>query len=166
MSSGTLVSVQEYLRRTEKPNTEYVDGVLCRKPMPAMPHSLIQAMLILLLGKQGVRALPELTVRLSAYLVPDVVVARSIDGPYPTEPVELCIEILSPDSRLGAMLEKCEQYHGWGVPYCWVIDPQKRTAWQYHSGSEPERVGILTAGELKAGLTDLFSELPSHQQPS
>lgn len=47
MSSGTRVSVQGYLRRTEKPNAEYIDGVVCPKPMPTIPHSLIQAMLIL-----------------------------------------------------------------------------------------------------------------------
>jgi len=162
MGSAALVSVQDYLRRTEKPNAEYIDGVVHPKPMPTMPHSLIQAMLILLLGKQGVRALPELTVRLSEtkFLVPDIVVARSIDTPYPTKPVELCVEILSPDNRLGAMLQKCEQYHDWGVPYCWVIDPDKRTAWQYHSGREPERVDTLRAGELRVDLAELFSELP------
>ena len=58
------------------------------------------------------------------------------------------------------MLAKCEQYHAWGVPFCWVIDPEKRTAWQYHSASEPERVergGILAAGELSVHLDELFS---------
>ena len=34
-----------------------------------------------------------------------------------------------PEDRLGAMLSKCEEYHAWGVPFCWVIDPVKRTAW-------------------------------------
>ncbi len=99
------------------------------------------------------------------FLVPDIVVARSFDTPYPTEPVELCVEILLPECRLGATFDKCEQYRAWGVPYCWVIDPEKRTAWQYHSGSDPERVDTLTAGELKVDLTDLFCELPPCGQP-
>jgi hypothetical protein len=61
------------------------------------------------------------------------------------------------------MFAKCEQYHARGVPFCWVVDAEKQTAWQYHSGGEPEHVGrggTLTAGELNARLEELFSELP------
>jgi Uma2 family endonuclease len=163
MGTAALVSVEEYLRRTEKPNSEYIDGVLYPKPMPTTPHAEIQLETILLLRQQGVQALPEVTVRLSAtkFLVPDIVAAPSIQGPYPTEAVLLCVEILSPEDRVGAMLAKCEQYHAWGVPFCWVIDPEKQTAWEYHNGGEPrhiERGGVLRAGELAVGLEELFSK--------
>jgi Uma2 family endonuclease len=163
MSTAALVSVEEYLRRTEKPYCEYIDGVLQAKSMPTLPHSLIQYMLVLLLRRQGIQAAQEVTVRLSdtKYLIPDVVAAHTFESPYPTKPVLLCAEILSPDNRLGAMLAKCEHYHAWGVPFCWVIDPEKQTAWQYHAGGEPERVehggGILRAGELSISLEELFS---------
>lgn len=86
-----------------------------------------------------------------------------IQSPYPTEPVLLCVEILSPEDRIGAMLAKCELYHAWGVPFCWVVDPEKQTAWQYHSGGEPEhvdRTGTLTAGALSVRLEELFADLP------
>jgi Uma2 family endonuclease len=160
------VSVEGYLRRTEKPYCEYDDGVLRPKPLANTSHALIQYLLIVLLRKRGVEALSEVTVRLSGtkFLIPDVVAARIIQSPYPTEPVQLCVEILSPDDRLGAMLAKCEQYHSWGVPFCWVIDPEKQTAWRYHAGREPERLeqgGVLQAGELSVRLEDLFSEQPS-----
>lgn len=76
--------------------------------------------------------------------MPDVVVTGDFPGPYPTEPAALCCEILSPEDRLGAMLSKCEEYHAWGVPYCWVVDPVRRTAWEYHSTLGPVRaVGAL-----------------------
>jgi Uma2 family endonuclease len=119
-----------------------------------------------LLDKQGVEALAEIHVRLSPtkYLIPGVIAAPEIQSPYPTEPVLLCVEILSPEDHVGAMLAKCEQYHAWGVPFCWVIDPEKQTAWQYPAGSEPERVergGTLTAGNLTVSLQALFSELPA-----
>src|SRR5262249_699085 len=128
---------------------------------------LVQLALLMLLRKQGVEALPELTVRISPahYLVPDVCVAGDFAGPYPTEAVRLCCEILSPEDRLGAMLNKCEEYHAWGVPYCWVIDPVKQTAWEYHSGGEPARAsleptaGHLHAGEISVSLEELFSGL-------
>ena len=163
MSAVTLISVDEYLRRSEKPSCEYVDGVLQPKPMPTRHHALIQFLLVTLLRRQGVEALSEVTVRLSGtkFLIPDVIAASVIQSPYPTEPVLLCVEILSPTDRLGATFAKCEQYHEWGVPFCWVVDPEKETAWQYHAGGEPQRLergSRLVAGELSISLDELFSE--------
>lgn len=154
--------VEEYLRLTEKPNCEYRDGVVSQKAMGTKLHSIIQRVLMTLLQNQGAQAFPELTVRLSPtkYLVPDVCVAGNFSGPYPTEPVLLCCEILSPEDRIGATLSKCEEYHAWGVPFCWVIDRVKRTAWEYHSAAEPVRVTeALRAGELYVSLNDLFAAL-------
>src|SRR5260370_30871643 len=130
-TTSALVSVEEYLRRTEKPNCEYEDGILYPKPLATGPHSLIQTRLVLSLNGQGAVVLPELTVPVSPtkYLVPDVAVAREVPAKYPTEPVILCIEVLSPEQGLGEMLAKCAKYHPWGVPYCWVIDPDKPAAW-------------------------------------
>jgi Uma2 family endonuclease len=98
------------------------------------------------------------------FLVPDVVAASVLTSPYPAEPVLLCVETLSPTDHLGAMLAKCEQYHEWGVPFCWAIDPVKRSAWEYHAGGEPTRrneSGVLHAGRLNVALSELFAELPS-----
>jgi Uma2 family endonuclease len=162
MSTTALLSVEEYLRLTEKPYCEYRDGAVSRKAMPTKFHSIIQRALLMLLQSQGAQAFPELTLRISPtkYLVPDVAVAGDFQGPYPTEPVLLCCEVLSAEDRLGAMLSKCEEYHAWGVPFCWVIDPVKRTAWEYHSGAEPMRVSAeLRAGELSVNLEELFSAL-------
>lgn len=164
MSTAALVSVEDYLRYTDKPNCEYIDGVLYPKPIPTSAHARIQAILLTLLGRLGVEALPEVTVRLSTtkYLIPDVVAARHIADPYPTEPVLLCVEVLSPEDRLGATLAKCELYHTWGVPYCWIVDPMKRTAWEYPSAGEPMRIdesGTLRAGEIQIKLADVFAQL-------
>jgi Uma2 family endonuclease len=119
-------------------------------------------MLVAMLRKLGLQAAPEVTVKLSPtkYLVPDVIAAQVLQSPYPTEPVLLCCEILSPEDRLGTMLAKCEEYHAWGVPFCWVIDPAKRSAWEYHSGGEPVRVDTtLRAGEHSVSLEELFSAI-------
>ena len=154
--------VEEYLRLTGKPIREYRDGVLYPKPMPTTFHGLLEFVLVAMLRKQGMEAAPEVTVRLSPtkYLVPDVIAAPVLQNPYPTEPVLLCCEILSPEDRLGAMLGKCEEYHAWGVPFCWVIDPVKRTAWEYHAATEPNRVtGTVRAGELSVSLDELFAVL-------
>ncbi len=56
------------------------------------------------------------------------------------------------------MLAKCEEYHAWGVPFCWVIDPEKRSAWEYHAGAEPVRVtASVRAGEFAVNLEELFA---------
>src|ERR1700728_4402883 len=151
MSSTTLVPVEEYLRYSDKPNCEYREGVLYPKPMPTTFHGLLEFMLVFMLRKLGLQAAPEVTVRISPtrYLVPDVIAAPVLQSPYPTEAVLLCCEILSPEDRLGTMLAKCEEYHAWGVPFCWVIDPDKRAAWEYHSGAEPVRMtASVCAGEF------------------
>ncbi|MGA3189662.1 MAG: Uma2 family endonuclease [Bryobacteraceae bacterium] len=162
MSTAALVPVDDYLRLTEKPYREYRDGVLYPKTMPTKLHSIIQWVLVTMLRNQGVLAFSELTVRISAtkYLIPDVAMADDFPGPYPTEAVRLCCEILSPEDRLGAMLAKCEEYHAWGVPYCWVVDPVKRAAWEYHSGGEPVRATeALRAGDVAVSIDELFAAL-------
>lgn len=166
MSTTALMPVDEYLRLTEKPYREYRDGAVSPKAMPTKFHAIIQRVLMKLHRDQEVQAFPELTVCISPtrYLVPDVCVADDFPGPNPTEPVLLCCEILSPEDRLGTMLAKCEEYHAWGVPFCWVIDPVKRTAWEYHSASEPVRPpATLRAGELSVNVEQLFSALDTAQ---
>jgi Uma2 family endonuclease len=162
MSSTTLVPVEEYLRFSGKPNCEYREGVLYPKPIPTTFHGLLEFMLVVMLRNLGLQAAPEVTVRLSPtkFLVPDVIAAPVLQNPYPTEPVLLCCEILSPEDRLGTMLAKCEKYHAWGVPFCWVIDPEKRTAWEYHSAAEPVRVtSTIHADKFAVSLQELFSAL-------
>ena len=164
-STSTLMSVDEYLKYSSKPNAEYIDGVLRPKSMPTKPHSLIQGRIMNMLCDQGVESLVEMTLRVSPtkFLIPDVIADPEIEDPYPTEPVMLCVEILSPEDRLGATFTKCEEYHAWGVPHCWVIDPVKQTGWEYDAECDPVRVeigGTLHAGNLAVRLVDLFTPQP------
>lgn len=163
--SITSISVDEYLSTAFKPASEYIDGMLRQKSMPTKLHALIEFLSVSLLRKQGFEALAEVTVRVSAskFLLPDVIAHLQIEDPYPTQPVTLCVEILSPEDRLSAPFAKCEEYHAWGVPYCRVVDPLKQTAWEYHAGCDPARIecaGILHAGRLTAALEELFSSQP------
>ena len=118
-------------------------------------------------GKQGMGAFPKVSIRPSKtkFLVPDLIVDRNpIELPYPVKPVSLCVEILSPDDRLSAMFAKCEEYHAWGCPWCWVIDPVRQAAYEYHAGSclnPVNRAGILRAGEIAISMEELFSALES-----
>ncbi|MGC2661321.1 MAG: Uma2 family endonuclease, partial [Bryobacteraceae bacterium] len=145
------------------------DGVVRQKPVPTSYHSFIESLLCVLLAVRAKQffALPELHVRLRPrkFLVPDLAVVRRemFEHPYPTKPVYLCVEIVSPDDRPEELLAKCEEYHAWGVPYCWVIDPEQRAAWIYDRHAESVKLReseSLIAGEIEIPLTDLFSQLP------
>lgn len=107
----------------------------------------------------------ELTVRIreGKYLVPDLGVQLrvKVQKPYPTQPIFLCIEILSPEDRFAEVLAKCDEYLAWGVTMTWIVDPELRRAWQY-SGRVPQEIassGSLEAGEISVPLGELFSVL-------
>jgi Uma2 family endonuclease len=172
MSTAALVPVEEYIKAYidggRKPACEYVDGMLVPKGTGNRQHSRIQRRLLELLQDfSDFEAFPELHSRLREheFRIPDVVVEKRpvTEEYYPTKPVHLCIEIISPDQTLGQMLEKCEHYHAWGTRYCWVIDPERQTAWEYHKYGEPMRLSeaseSISAGEIALEVEEIFAVL-------
>ena len=164
----TLIPVEEYLQTSYKPACEYRDGVLTQKPMPTWKHSLIQIRIgqLVLVGYPDFRAGTELTVRLreGRYLVPDVAVQHKdrIQDPYPTEPVHLCVEVMSPEDRLSEVIAKGEEYLEWGVPMVWIVDPERRRGWEFSRAGGLHEVspdGSLTADPISIPLADVFSIL-------
>ncbi len=175
VTSTPLISVEEYISRFveggEKPMCEYIDGELFPKSMATREHSQAQANImrhVVLNNEEQFQALPELTTRLrtTKFFVPDIAVeelARPIQGRYPGpgDPVFLCVEIKSPDDRIGKLFGKCEEYHNWGVPHCWVIDPERKVAWEYTPDDpEPRKVdAALSAGPIRIPLTEVFRRI-------
>jgi Uma2 family endonuclease len=172
ITNAPLVTAEEYIARFvdagEKPACEYIDGVLLPKPMGTKKHSQVQANITKLIGNrydETLNPLPELTARLreTQFYVPDLAIedlAKPIQGRYPgpNDPVLLCVEIVSPPDRVGKLFGKCEEYHKWGVPYCWIIDPERKIAWEYFQGDlEPRKVTeTLNAGPVRLMLEDVF----------
>jgi Uma2 family endonuclease len=163
---ANLVSVEEYLATNYEPSCEYEDGVLFPKPMPTYDHADILNEIILFLHKNypHLKALQDLYVRIreNKYLIPDLAVfpKDSAQRPYPTKPIPLCVEVLSPGQGVGELLAKCEQYHRWGVPTTWVIDPASQRAWVYHRNSLPNEVpaqGNLEAEGIAIPLAAVFA---------
>ena len=161
-----LLSLDEYLDRDFEPNTELIAGELRPKPLTTFSHSFICGRLLRLLALQtgDSRSLPELSLRIGDdVLIPDVGVLRQkpkqlYRGIVAESPL-LCAEVLSQSQSPSEMLAKCERYHKFGVPFCWVIDPETGRAWEYHSGSaQREQPTTLMAGELSISLAELFSE--------
>lgn len=172
ITSTPLVTPEEYIARfiegNEKPICEYTDGILLPKSMGNKKHSQVQANITKLIGNRYddlLNPLPELTTRLrdTQFCVPNLAIeelAKPIQGCYPgpNNPVLLCVEIVSSPDRVGKLFGKCEEYHKWGVPYCWVIDPERRLSWEYFPDDvEPRKVEeTLTAGLISLSLEDVF----------
>jgi Uma2 family endonuclease len=166
------ISVEEYIARFveggEKPTSEYIDGELFPKSMGTKKHSKTQQNIQYSIRQKyedRFDPLPELTTRLREreFLVPDVAVedlAKPIEGRYPgpSQPVFLCVEIMSPPDRFGKLAAKCERYHAWTVSYCWIIDPETRTVWEYTPGDyEPrKKTHGLTAGPITLTSSEIF----------
>jgi Uma2 family endonuclease len=169
LAEAALVSVEEYLRTDYKPACDYIDGVLRQKSMPTYRHSRAQSRTLSLINRQdiGFEGVAELTcrVREGKYLVPDVGVQRvsEIQDPYPTAPIHLCIEVLSPGDRFSDTVATCGEYHAWGVQYCWIVDPDNKQCWEYHAGSRPNAVpadGRIKAGSILLSVPDIFASTP------
>jgi len=90
----------------EKPYFEYWDGEAFQKSLPDLRHSMVQRKLTNLLEALGYESYLEITIKLDpAYeLIPDVIAGESIADPYPTEPFEVVVEILSPDDPFSRVL--------------------------------------------------------------
>ena len=167
MAVATRLSVAEYLQRNDSPACELVAGELIAKPMPTRSHVRMQARLEELLKRFEAQALGEtyreLTIRHEDdFRIPDLVfIAQGsrFEDDILTDPPILCIEVVSPSQRQSELFAKCEIYHDWGVPYCWVIDPVAKSVWEYHRHSQVTSMTddqSLTAGEIKLLVSNLF----------
>jgi Uma2 family endonuclease len=135
--------------------------------MPTSLHGAVQIVLSVLLLRLGWKVASEVTLKLvpDAEPVPDLVASRDkIERPYPTKPIELCVEILSPEDRLNKIIRKARYYLDWGVQYVWIVDPAARTAWivtpEHPDGVPIQLEGALTAGpDTTIPLSEAFAEV-------
>ena len=169
MAGTTLVPLAEFLKHIDdRPAYEYVDGLLIEKPKGSYLHGLLQTWFGHLFQRYPKYALvSELHSRLreTEYRLPDLAVQYrrvALSEQYAITPLLMAIEILSPNDDVAAVFEKCTRYHKWGVPSCWVFDPEKRVAWSYDGGDEP-RVAEekLQVGEISFTLDEVFRGLDS-----
>ena len=170
MPSRTLVSVEEYLHTSYRPDCDYVDGEVVERNLGELDHSDLQGEIITYfrtrLRKSRVFAYPEQRVQVSPtrYRIPDVCV---VAGEKPAEqvfrtPPFIAIEILSKDDRVSNMQERIDDYLKFGVRYVWLIDPRTRRAWIYTSdGAHESKDGILRTEDpaIDLPLPEIFHAL-------
>ena len=165
------LSLEEFHARydgAEKPYFEYWDGEAVQKSMPTWLHGVIQGILVQLLHAVGYQAGSEVRLKLDpAYEpIPDVIALNDpIEGPYPTKPFEVAIEILSPDDSFSYVLRKCRVYEAWGIRQVIVIDPFKRAVWSFENGSHRETDTIARRGDRVIMAQEFWAELDQRLHP-
>jgi Uma2 family endonuclease len=143
MGAKAEVPVVEYLH-TSYPglDREYRDGELVERSLPDYLHSRTQILLGVffeaLRKRLSVYACSELRVKLreGLFLIPDVAVfwPSPPASAVPEAPPLIVIEILSPDDRMTAVLDKLREFEAWGVRHVWLADPHSRRLYAYEAG--------------------------------
>ena len=165
MATEVLVSVEEYLRTSYRPDCDYLDGEVVERNLGEKKHSRAQREILLYLATNypqlRERLLPEqrVQVRASRYRIPDVCViaAEAVDQNIITTSPELCIEILSSEDTLTRTMERVRDYFNMGVPTCWIIDPVSREGWVATPGHLDEAAdGVLRAQGIEMPLAEVL----------
>ncbi len=130
MPTGTLISVEQYLATSYRPDCDYVDGRIEERNLGEWDHSKLQAAITAYFYQRrktwNISVAPEQRVQVNAtrFRIPDVclVLGEPTEQIFRTPPF-VCIEILSKDDRMSQMQERIDDYLAMGVSYVWVLDP-------------------------------------------
>ena len=166
----TLLSIDEYLRTSYRPDCDFVDGEIEERNVGERDHNRIQ----LLIGSWflnhesswQIEVIPEQRTRVSnsRVRIPDICLVRRET---PTEQVTvtpplLCIEVLSPEDRLSRTTQVLDDFARMGVAHLWIIDPRERVGYIYNSPGNlklaTDRLAILDS-PIYLDLPILFAAL-------
>jgi Uma2 family endonuclease len=171
----SLISVEEYLSTSYRPDCDFVDGQVLERNMGETPHGNLQMFFGWYLfnhrDEWRVDASSEQRIEVAPFKfrIPDVCLI-SYDAPYErvlrTPPV-LCIEILSIMDRMKSIQERLDDYSRMGVQCSWVIDPWRGTAFAAGPDAILHEVGshkgqpILAVPNtpISIAVDDIFAEL-------
>ena len=159
------LSLEEFRQRYAevKPYYEYWFGEAVQKTVPTVLHALLVKILLFALDRAGYRSGPELELRIDPEWQPkaDVAAWTRMDGPYPTQPVDVVVEVLSPDDRMQRVIAKCRNYERIGVRAIFVMDPEFRDAWEWsHNTNNLERIATMKLPNgREIAVEDLWVEL-------
>ena len=162
MATITQISAEEYFRLPHaEREAEFVHGVVVERTMPDFLHSHIQAQLAYLLKlalqqHKGYYVCTELRMRVDTNIIRllDLCLLDYKADPdsAPTRPPLLAVEIVSKDDSYTGLLTKLREYHNWGVPNVWLIDPGLGQLARYETTGLIE-VNELTLSEFQFAVT-------------
>ncbi len=161
----TLISVEEYLNTTYRPDCDYIEGEVLERNMGETPHARLQTFLLryfaIFEDECSFETLSEQRVQVGErrFRIPDVMLA-AIPNPDPLivrTPPLLCVEILSSKDRMKKVQERLDDYSRMGVRSMWVIDPWRRLT--YAAG--PDAVLHETKDRLTVEATPIAITVPA-----
>lgn len=137
MSSATLVSVQQYLATSYRPDRDFIDGELQERNAGELEHSLLQTAIVAWFWsrKDEWKVLPlvdqRVQVATNRFRVPDVTLLRANQPrePIVSVPLLILIEVLSKDDTLRSMRERVDDYLNFQVQHIWILDPALKRAY-------------------------------------
>ena len=141
------VTLHEYHARFSSESTnEYWFGKVIRRSSPTWLHSITQLLIAESLTRAGYTAGSGLELRIDQNWEskPDLAAALKIEQPYPTRPVDIVAEVLSPGDAIHAVHEKCKQYARIGIGQIFCLDPESKKALEWdRSRANLERITVL-----------------------
>jgi Uma2 family endonuclease len=163
-----LVSENEYLHTSYRPDCDYVDGFVLERNLGRHDHARLQGLILYWLMQHEkqwqIHAVPEcrLKIRTRKYRVPDVMVLPSAAS-YPSvieEPPLLCIEVVSPDDRLSDLVIRAGDYLTLRVPVTWILDPETKQSFVYSDqGTVASFDPVLRQGQIELPIAELFAQV-------
>lgn len=159
----TRISLEEFhTRYGHESGYEYWFGEVVQKSVPTWLHAILQALLVEIFYEQGYFSGSELDLRISPEFQPRPDVAASLElesHGYPTKPIDIVAEILSPNDIAVKTREKCQYYSELGIPQIYAFDPVERAAAQWNAAKE--ELEIISELRLTNGSTirvnDIFA---------
>src|SRR5712691_1442382 len=167
MSTKTLISVEEYLATSYRPDCDYVDGRVEERNLGEWDHSSLQtrvaAYFFARRKEWGISVVVEQRVQVkpTRFRIPDVCVVLGDPGEQIlTKPPFICIEVLSPEDRMSRIEERIDDYLAMGVAYVWLLDPAARRAYAATAadGLREVKGGVLKTENpaLEVQLDEIF----------
>jgi Uma2 family endonuclease len=173
-TTPTLLSIEEYLHTSYRPDADYVNGEIEQRHIGEHTHNLIQGFIyyVFTFNMEAWRteAIIEQRIRIDSSRVRVCGVAV-IDADQPfeevlTAPPLLCIEILSPEDRIPRAKLVLADYLAMGVPNIWLIDPVRRSASTFDAKglhkADPTNLNV----PIHLDLTPAFAKLDRKVTPS
>jgi Uma2 family endonuclease len=170
MATSTLISADEYLRTSYRPDCDYVDGEVLRRNSGELDHSLLQTVILVWFGSHKREwnilsvVAPRVQVAERRFRIPDVSV---LSRDQPMDPIVrvppiVCCEVLSRSDTMRSLRDRANDYLKFGVQHVWAFDPVLREAFVcdakgFHA-PDGDRLSVLGT-PIYLPLRQIFAEL-------
>ena len=160
--------IEVYLATSFERDVDYVDGLLEERTGGEYDHNILQRAIMIWFYQHEkqwrIRSIQEQRTRVAETKVriPDVCVF-SRDLPIEqvfTKPQLIAIEVLSPEDRHSRIDDRLNNFHSFGVPNIWVVDPVTRVGWDCSDGNwvRKERFEVANS-PIYLSLPELFQKI-------